>query len=496
MPGGGCPWYGRRMRTALTLDELRRRYGTRYRWLLLATVMVGTMASIMSSTIVNVAIPDMSRYFTLGQSQAQWVSAGFMVAVTASMLLTPWLLQRFGLRRTYQGALVLLSVGAMLGGVATQFWLVIAMRVAEGLAAGVLQPIPAVIILRAFQEHERGRAMGVFGFGTVLAPAIGPSVGGVLVEHFGWRSIFFVMLPFGVAGIALARRYLPLAVQAVQRPPIDWKGLATISAATIALLNGLVQLQADRYASAALLIAGALAGIAFFVWLQRREHAPLMNLALFESAPFAVGSLVAFIYGMGLFGSTYLVPVFLQDGLAYGPAQAGLVLLPAGIALAVAMPITGRLADRYPANWLVCIGLGVLAASFALMATVGPDSAYALLLAWVLLGRVGLSLVLPALNLGAMAWLDRDLYAQGSSTINYMRQLGGAVGVSLAGIALEWRLAAHQVSLEQAGRSPQKIVAFDETFVGIAIVCLLAAGLSLRMRERRRVMHAAPGGGG
>lgn len=473
------------MSSARTLEELRRHYGERYRWLLLGTVMVGTMASIMASTIVNVAIPDMSRYFTLGQSQAQWVSAGFMVAVTVSMLLTPWLLQRFGLRRTYQGALVLLSLGAMAGGLATQFWLVLAMRVAEGLAAGVLQPIPAVVILRAFEERERGRALGVFGFGTVLAPAIGPSVGGVLVESFGWRSIFFVMLPFGIAGIALARRYLPLAVQAGARPPIDWKGLATISLATIALLNGLVELQASRYGTAAALIVAALAGIAGFVWLQRREFAPLMNLRLFESTPFAVGSLVALIYGMGLFGSTYLVPVFLQDGLDYGPAQAGLVLLPAGLALAVAMPITGRLADRYPANLLVCIGLAVLSASFALMATVGPESAYAVLLAWVLLGRIGLSLVLPALNLGAMKHLPHELYAQGSSTINYMRQLGGAVGVSLAGIALEWRLAAHEVALDAAGRSPMKIRAFDETFMGVAVVCLLAAALSIRMRPAR-----------
>lgn len=169
---------------------LRERYGERYRWLLLLSVMVGTMASIMSSTIVNVAIPDMSHYFTLGQERAQWVTSGFMVATTVSMLTTPWLLSRYGYRATYVGAMLLLLAGGVGGGLARDFGLVLAARVAEGLAAGVVQPIPAVIILYAFQPHEQGCASGIFGMGVVLAPALGPSIGGLLVDWFGWRSIF------------------------------------------------------------------------------------------------------------------------------------------------------------------------------------------------------------------------------------------------------------------------------------------------------------------
>jgi len=150
---------------------LRERYGERYRWLLLLSVMVGTMASIMSSTIVNVAIPDMSHYFALGQERAQWVSSGFMVATTVAMLTTPWLLARYGYRATYVGAMVVLLIGGVGGGLASEYWLVLLARVLEGLAAGVVQPIPAVIILYAFQPHEQGRASGIFGMGVVLAPA-------------------------------------------------------------------------------------------------------------------------------------------------------------------------------------------------------------------------------------------------------------------------------------------------------------------------------------
>ena len=185
-----------------SLAALRARYGPRYRWLSLGTVMLGTIASIMASTIVNVAVPDMSQHFTLGQERAQWLAAGFMAAMTVSMPLTPWLLERHGYRRTYAGAVLLLLAGSIAGGLSNSYELVLAMRVTEGLAAGVLQPIPAIIVLRGFKPEEQGRAMGLFGFGVVLAPALGPSIGGVLVEWFGWRSIFFVASPFCLARAA------------------------------------------------------------------------------------------------------------------------------------------------------------------------------------------------------------------------------------------------------------------------------------------------------
>ena len=181
---------------------LAKRFGPGYRWRVLATVMIGTVASITASTIVNVAVPDMSRVFGLGQDRAQWLSAGFMGAMTLSMLTTPWLLARYGYRHTYIGAVALLMAGGIVGGLSRWFDLVLAMRVTEGLAAGILQPIPAIVILYAFAAGERGKAMGLFGFGVVLAPAVGPSVGGVLVEWFGWRSIFFVVTPFCICTVA------------------------------------------------------------------------------------------------------------------------------------------------------------------------------------------------------------------------------------------------------------------------------------------------------
>jgi EmrB/QacA subfamily drug resistance transporter len=464
-----------------SIGTLRERYGERYRWYLLLSVMVGTMASIMSSTIVNVAIPGMSHHFSLGQERAQWVSSGFMVAMTVSMLTTPWLLSRYGYRRTYVGTMVLLLVGGIVGGLANNFSLVLFARVAEGLAAGVVQPIPAIIILRAFEPHEQGRASGIFGMGVVLAPAIGPSIGGVLVDLFGWRSIFFMVVPFCLASIWLAYKFVPKTapggVAAVRGSGLDARGLALGTVGTLCLLNGLVALRGDSPLQAGLLLAGALASFAVFVWWQRRLAAsggtPLMNLALFQYRQFAMGSVVAFIYGTALFGSTYLLPVYMQVGLHLSASHVGTILLPAGIVLAVTIAGVGRLADRQPTWILVTIGLVLLAVSFALMMLLRLDSALWLLVAFAIIGRIGLGFILPSLNLGSMRPLAKPLIPQGASAINFVRMLGGAAGVSLCAIVLELS-------------SPARLAAFDEVFAMLAGLCALAVIAAWQLREGRR----------
>jgi predicted MFS family arabinose efflux permease len=445
-----------------TIAGMRERYGARYRWLLLLAVMVGTMASVMSSTVVNVAIPDLSAHFALGQERAQWVSSGFMSAMTVSMLCTPWLLARFGYRATYGGCMWLLLVGGVVGGLAPYFPLVLAARMAEGLAAGV-----------------------------VLAPALGPSIGGLLVDAFGWRSIFFMVVPFCVLSFWLARRYVPTNAPGQtgtdRDATLDWGGLVLAAACTLSLLNGLVDLSRDAYASGGLLLAAAGLVLVVFVVQQRRmlrrrrrRHdatPPLMNLGLFADRRFAMGSIVAFIYGTALFGSTYLLPVYMQMGLGMSASLVGAILLPAGLVLAVAITLVGRLVDRYATHRLVSTGLALLAVSFALMSSVdghAHGTTIVLLAAWAILGRIGLGFVLPSLNVGAMRGLARADIPQGASVINFLRMLGGAAGVSLCGIVLEWRLAM---------RGEQRLAAFDDTFLFLAAVCALAMLAAWQLRD-------------
>ena len=488
-----------------SLTALRERYGERYRWLLLLSVMVGTMASIMSSTIINVAIPDMSQHFTLGQERAQWVTSGFMAAMTVSMLTTPWLLARYGYRRTYAGCMWLLMAGGVAGGFAQHFPLVLAARVAEGLAAGVVQPIPAIIILRAFEPHEQGRASGIFGMGVVLAPAIGPSIGGLLVDGFGWRSIFFMVVPFCLASLWLARRFVPTTAPGggaanPQGAALDWRGLLLATAGTLCLLNGLVELRGGSPALAMALLAGATLIVLGFVVLQRRTLKarqrqpdagvdPLMNLSMFKDRRFAMGSIVAVIYGTALFGSTYLLPVYMQMGLRLSASFVGTILLPAGLVLAVTIAVVGAAvgpAAHAPPGEPGAGAAGRLLRADAHHRRTGPGAHHH-----------------PAGGLGhfgaASGWASSCLrstwapcagwnvttFPQGASVINFLRMLGGAAGVSLCGIVLEWRLEAHGVQLNSAGISPARLAAFDETFLMLAALCGLAIIAAWRLRAER-----------
>jgi len=373
------------------------------------------------------------------------------------------------------------------------FSLVLVARVVEGLAAGVVQPIPAIIILRAFEPHEQGRASGLFGMGVVLAPAIGPSIGGVLVDLFGWRSIFFMVVPFCIASIALAYRFVPTTapggVVAARAGNLDWRGLGLGTIGTLCLLNGLVALRGDSPLHATLLLAGA--GLAFvaFLWWQRRMSAsgrePLMNLALFKYRQFAMGSVVAFIYGTALFGSTYLLPVYMQLGLQLSASHVGTIMLPAGIVLAITIALVGRLADRQPTWMLVSIGLALLALSFALMIVLRLDSGIWLLVIFATIGRIGLGFILPSLNIGSMRPLAKPLIPQGASAISFLRMLGGATGVSLCAIVLEWRLAVHGDSLINPTTSVARIAAFDEAFAMLAGLCALAILAALQLRQKK-----------
>jgi EmrB/QacA subfamily drug resistance transporter len=465
-----------------SLAALRLRFGPNHRWWVLLTVMIGNMAALMAATTINVAVPAISRQFQLGQQDAQWLATSFMAAMTISMLATPWLLQRFGYRRCYVAMLGLLGTGGLVGGLSPNLELLLAMRMVEGLAGGVLQTIPGVIMMHAFAKHEQGRAMGVFGFGTVLAPALGPSVGGLLVDWFGWRAIFFFVLPFCVLAALLARRCLPhvapggMAVDPQARPPDAWS-LLMLTGLLAALLNGLVTLQRGQalWGGAQLALAAML--VLAFVARQRRVATPLMQLSLYGHPVFRRAALVAVIYGAGLFGSTYLLPVFMLLALGMSASTVGAVLLPAGLALACTIPLAGRLADRAPLYRTLTIGLLVMTASFGMMVFVGSGTAVVWLTAVAVLGRIGLGCVIPSLSLSAMRVLDLPRIAAGASTMNFLRQLGGAVGVNLVGILLASRLHTH-AALGPAGT----LRAFHEVFVLLALLTGAAALAAWQMK--------------
>jgi predicted MFS family arabinose efflux permease len=324
-----------------------------------------------------------------------------------------------------------------------------------------------------------------------------------------------MVVPLAMVALWLSRRYVPTSapggVQAdAGSPGLDWFGLALASASTLMLLNGLVQLRGDDHTVAVGLLVLAGVGMAVFVAWQRhllklggrmqrlrrasssrKGHAirqahqarrgPLMNLQVFGHRHFAMGALVSFTYGIALFGSTYLLPVYMQMGLGLSPSYIGAALLPAGILLAVTIAAVGRLSNRMPPAHWVSWGLALLALSFALMPLVHPAAGLALLWILVILGRIGLGFILPSLNLGAMRGLPKDLIPQASSVIGFVRMLGGAAGVSICAIVLEWRLAVYALASINSGIADLR--AFNETFVFLATTTALALLAAWKMGD-------------
>jgi predicted MFS family arabinose efflux permease len=259
------------------------------------------------------------------------------------------------------------------------------------------------------------------------------------------------------------------------------------SVGTLCLLNGLLEVRGgDPWLAGGLLLGALLALGLMIAWLRRARRTgreALLNLDLFAYRTYSMGTMVAFIYGIALFGSTYLLPVYMQLGLQLPASHVGTILLPSGIVLAITIGLAGRLTTRLPTYVMVSGGLLALALSFALMPTVGLHTGLWVLVAWATLGRIGLGFILPSLNLGAMRPLAKALIPQGASAINFLRMLGGAAGVSLCAIVLEWRLAAHGDALTRSTTSPARLAAFNESFLLLAAICALAIVAAWQLRD-------------
>jgi len=406
-------------------------------------MMLGTISTILSATIVNVAFPALIAEFHVGHDELQWIAAGYLAAMTATMLATAWLVQTVGERTAFVGMLALFLAASLLAAASWNTNALIVARVLQGAAAGVLQPLTMIVLFRVFPLDERGRAMALYGFGIVLAPAIGPAIGGTLLDAFGWRSIFLLTVPSGIAGLALGMRTLPTQAR-LSRIRFDVVGWLLLCSSLIALLNVPVEGHSRGFASARVLalLAGGLVLAAGFVYWERRARSPLLPITLFRHRMFAGASIVAFAYGIGLFGSTYLVPVFAQQIASYDASEAGWLLMPPGIALAFAIVVGGRLTDRIHAAPIIIAGLALFAVSSLLLAFSGATTGFVLLALWLVIGRVGLGMLIPALNVAAVESLSGIELANASAAVNFVRQLGGAIGVNLLAVILEWRLGA------------------------------------------------------
>lgn len=379
----------------------------------------------------------------------------------------------------FLGTVLLLGLTSLAGALVSDFAGTVAIRLLQGVAAGVQQPLSMVVVMRLFPPGRQGRATGMLSFGIVLAPAVAPALAGVLLEHFGWQSIFLLSVPFCLLAGLLAVHLLPRA-EDIQRRPFDWYGVALLSVITLALIEWVSTLrEAGPLATWSLTLAGvALLSAGLFVVHARRSAAPIFSLELFRERSFAMGILVSFAYGVGVYASSYLIPVFLQNALGYGASPAGLALMPSGFVLAAAIPLAGLLADRHSPRWITVAGLLVFGLSFLYFGLRGSAVSYAEILWDTMIGRVGLGLIIPALTLATLRHLQPRLMGEASMVNNYIRQLGGVLGIAIVAVFVEWRIAVY-------GATPRGIdAAYSEAFLLLTVSFLLATVAALRMKPR------------
>lgn len=422
-----------------SIGELFECYGQLYRWLALTTLGVGTFAVLLVSTIINVAIPSIMGAFGVNQSEAQWLSTGFLASATISMLMSSWCLNRFGVRNTLVYPTLLFTSSSLLAAMSPTIDILISARILQGFSYGFFLPLATYMAARIFPAEKQGLAMGLFGLIAVMGPAIGPYLGGIAVDTLGWRSVFLIPLPMTLISLPMALRYLPGRDLSIDAGRFDWKGLFWLTLAIVSLLVGLSNSLKYGWNSDFLLFCWSVALVTTVLFLarQRRISAPLMDLTLFRDRNYVLSAIISALLGSALFGVMYVVPLFMQVVQELTPTQAGLALLPAGAILVLAFPVSGYCSDRLPSHWLIITGMLLLAYSITLMMDVDRFTALPTICWWLVLGRLGMAMSRPALYRTAFITLHPAQLAQASGSINFIRQLGGAFGVNLTSMFLE-----------------------------------------------------------
>lgn len=394
----------------------------------------------LSSTIVNVALPDVMETFPVSHTMVQWMVTAFLASMAIGMLLNVWMVDRFGPRVTYMGALLVFMAAALAGGLAVNFSMLIFVRVVQGLIAGMVQPLAMLMLYAVFPANQRGQAMGLYAMGVVLGPTAGPVAGGVLVDWWSWRAVFLVVLPFCLAAFYLGRTFLsrPDSAPPVHRR-LDIPGLLLLGGWMLALLWGLSEGPLSGWNSSAVIAALIAALVLFLIFTrhQLRSLAPLLALRIFSYKGFTAAFTVAMLTGAGLYGSVYLLPMLVQTAMGESASAAGMLLMPAGLAMALSFPVIGQLTDRILPKILVTGGLVLFALSSIVLSEASADTSLMLIALMAALGRVGLAMTMPPVVIGAMSIVPQDMINQATGLISFARQFGGSLGVMLSAILLQ-----------------------------------------------------------
>lgn len=443
-------------------------------------------------TIVNVALPDIQRSLHASFSDLQWVVDAYALTLSAMLLVSGSVADRIGRRMVFSAGLVVFSASSLVCGLALSPVMLSLSRAVQGVGGAMMFATTLALIAQSFHGAERGIAFGVLGAVNGGAVAIGPLLGGALTEGLGWRAIFLVNVPVGIAAVVLTLR----SVGETKDPTahgIDWTGAGLFSGSLFLAVIGLIRGNADGWTSPLIvsLFVGALVLIVVFLVTEARSNSPLFDLSLFAKPAFCGVSATAFILSASMFAMFLYITLYLQDILGYSPLKAGAALLPITLLSFAAAPVAGRLSARVPARYFLSGGLLLVAVGLALMAHVGATSSWTVLAPGFAVAGLGVGMINPPLASAAIAVVEPERSGMASGTNSTFRQVGIATGIAALGAIFQSRLeakvsaglqgtplAAHAAAIAQAVAQGGSAVQGSSTQQGSAASAALVASLA------------------
>lgn len=409
-------------------------FGSRSNFVVVMVMILGVFVAILNETLLNVALPKIMEDIDVAPSKAQWLSTGYLLVIGVLIPMTAYLMQRFTTRGLFLTAMGLFASGTLVAALAPGFELLLLGRVLQASGTGLLFPLLTNVVFSIVALEKRGSAMGTIGIVITFAPAIGPTLSGMIVEHFSWRVLFYGVIPIALFVMGFA--YMKLKnVTETSKPRIDLLSLLLSTLGFGGLVFGASSAGEGHGSllSAEVLIPVAVGAVSLFLFVfrQLRLQQPLLELRAFKYRIFSLSTPIMMVVMMAMFSAMMLLPLFLQNALGYTPLEAGLVMLPGGILMGIMSPINGRLFDRFGAKWLCIIGLGLIGHTLIQFAFMTPSTNYSFIMLLNTLLMLGISMMMMPVMTNALNSLPPRLYAHGTAIISTLQQVSGAIGTAL-----------------------------------------------------------------
>ena len=417
------------------------------KWLVAVAVALGALLEVIDTSIVNVALTEMQASLGATLTQMSWVVSSYAIANVIILPLSAWLGHRFGKKRYFLFSLVGFTLASVMCGLSTSLAMLTVARVLQGLFGGGLLAKAQAILFETFPRDEQAKAQGFFGAIVIAGPVIGPTLGGAIVTHIGWRWIFFINVPVGIAAVAMCLFALPEDPAVKAKAPVDWLAIALLAIGLGSFQTFLEEGYADDWFQSTficVMAAAAITGIVAFVFRVLRSEHPVVDLRVLRHRSLAAGSALSIVVGMALYGALFAVPIFAASVMHYTAQDVGLLLLPGALASAVMMPVAAILLRKVDARVLLVLGGAILAFAVFWLGRLSPLTG-ATDLFWPLLVRaVGTIFMFLPLSMLSLGTLPKSEMAAGTALYNLTRQLGGSIGVALLTTLLGSRTALHR----------------------------------------------------